>query len=97
MTQVIRSINPAVDLRELVVQVETMDETHTAEYRPRPDTLYANYRLEEGLIEPAPSMIAVDDVLTTGAHFKAMKRILQETFDVSVIGIFLARRVPDTA
>jgi hypothetical protein len=47
---------------------------------------------------PRPSRIAVvDDVLTTSAHFKAIKRILKETFDeVEVLGLFLARRVPNT-
>jgi predicted amidophosphoribosyltransferase len=61
-------------------------------------TLYNNYTIADELVDPVPSLIAVvDDVLTTGAHFKAMKRILIETFpDVSVVGVFLARRVPNT-
>jgi predicted amidophosphoribosyltransferase len=50
------------------------------------------------LIEPTPAVIAVvDDVLTAGAHFKAMKRLLMETFqDAHIVGLFLARRVPNT-
>jgi predicted amidophosphoribosyltransferase len=45
-----------------------------------------------------PSSVAiVDDVLTTGAHFKAMKRILMERFpEARIVGLFLARRVPNT-
>jgi predicted amidophosphoribosyltransferase len=60
--------------------------------------LYQNYEIDESLIEPIPSRIAVvDDVLTTGAHFRTMKRILQETFpEAQVIGLFLARRIPNT-
>jgi hypothetical protein len=39
----------------------------------------------------------VDDVLTTGAHFKAMKMTLEDAFPgVPLVGLFLARRVPDT-
>ena len=97
MTQVVLAIDPTVDARELVRQTETMQDAHSAEYRPGPEALYSNYRIDEGFIDPPPTVIAVvDDVLTTGAHFKAMKRVLQGTFDVPVIGIFLARRVPNT-
>jgi hypothetical protein len=98
MTQVVRQLGQNIDLRELVFQSEGMHDAHTAEYRPGPSSLYQNYQIEASLVEPTPSQIAVvDDVLTTGAHFKAMKRILQETFpDAPVIGLFLARRVPDT-
>ena len=36
-----------------------------------------------------------DDVITTGAHFKAAKSLLTERFgDVAIYGIFVARRVP---
>jgi predicted amidophosphoribosyltransferase len=75
-----------------------MHDAHTAENRPGPSTLYQNYEIEESLVEPEPALIAiVDDVLTTGAHFKAMKRILEKTFpDAPIVGLFLSRRVPDT-
>jgi hypothetical protein len=98
MTQVLRRLGDNVNVRELVFQSEGMHDAHTAASRPGPSTLYWNYKIDQSLVEPIPSRIAVvDDVLTTGAHFKAMKRILQETFpEVQVIGLFLARRVPDT-
>src|SRR2546430_4188852 len=49
--------------------------------RPGPRQLYENYSIDDSLTEPVPVQIAVvDDVLTTGAHFKAMKRILCENF-----------------
>jgi adenine/guanine phosphoribosyltransferase-like PRPP-binding protein len=39
----------------------------------------------------------VDDVLTTGAHFKAAQAILQKAFPgVLIIGFFIARRVPES-
>lgn len=98
MTQVLSSLGENVDVRELVFQSEGMPEAHTVECRPGPNELYQNYEIEASLVEPIPAQVAVaDDVLTTGAHFKAMKRILQETFpDTLVIGLFLARRVPET-
>lgn len=98
MTQVVQLLGVNVDARELVYQLESMHDAHTAEMRPGPTALYNNYQIEESRAAPAPSQIAVvDDVLTTGAHFKAMKRILNETYpDIHIVGIFIARRVPGT-
>jgi len=96
--QVIRQLDPNVDGREIIRQIVSTPGAHLRQDRPGPRELYDNYEIEEALVEPLPSTIAVvDDVLTTGAHFKAMKRILQETFPgVKVSGLFLARRVPNT-
>lgn len=43
-------------------------------------------------------MVAVvDDLLTSGAHFRAAKRVLTRRFPgIEVVGLFLARRVPET-
>jgi len=49
MTLVLRLLGDTVDVRELVVQTITMDEAHTAEYRPRPHHLYENYEVDEAL------------------------------------------------
>ncbi len=98
MSQVLRLLGPQVDARELVLQVQSTEGAHVAVDRPGPQELYDNYVVEPDSIAPTPAQIAiVDDVLTTGAHFKAMKRILNETFpDVGVVGLFLTRRVPNT-
>lgn len=98
ITQVIQGIAPNVDVRELVRQTRSTPGAHLLDDRPGPRQLYANYEIDDDLTEPTPSAIAVvDDVLTTGAHFKAMQRILNENFpDVPVVGLFLARRVPNT-
>ena len=38
-----------------------------------------------------------DDVLTTGAHFKAVQALLQSQFpQTEIVGLFIARRVPET-
>lgn len=48
---------------------------------------------------PEPGMVAVaDDLLTSGAHFRAAKRVLTWRFaGIKVVGLFLARRVPEEA
>ena len=44
-------------------------------------------------------MVAVvDDLLTSGAHFRAAKRVLAGHFaGIEVVGLFLARWVPEEA
>jgi hypothetical protein len=99
MVQVLQQFGNNVDVRELIVQSESYDASHgVAASRPGPDELYQRYQIDQTLIEPVPRSIAiVDDVLTTGAHFKATQRILNEIFPgVPLIGLFLARRVPET-
>ena len=65
MTQVLRLLGHNVNVRELVIQSEGMHDVHTAEFRPGPTELYQNYEIDESLLEPTPSTIAVvDDVLT---------------------------------
>ncbi|MBF6570866.1 MAG: hypothetical protein IVW54_18525 [Candidatus Binataceae bacterium] len=86
------------DIRELALQTETITAAHDADVRPRPDDLVGVYEINEPVATPAPQNIFIfDDVLTTGAHFKAMQRVLSNRFQgVRIIGIFIARRVPDT-
>jgi hypothetical protein len=84
-----------LDIRELVLQTSTVTPSHSTDSRPSPDEIAANYQIDLNAKQPAPTAVWVfDDVLTTGAHFKAMKTVLQQTYpDVPCIGIFLARRV----
>lgn len=87
------------DIRELVVQLQSVEAAHLADRRPTPDELVANYRLDESLAEPLPQVIfIVDDVLTTGCHFKAVQRLLTQRFPMArIAGLFLARRAPKSA
>jgi len=82
------------NVRELTVQFESYDASHGAmNSRPGPEELYQRYKIDQALVEPALKSIAVvDDVLTTGAHFKAMQRRLNETFP----GVPLDRIVPSS-
>jgi predicted amidophosphoribosyltransferase len=65
--------------------------------RPTPRELEARYVIDRGLLEPRPQLIAiVDDVLTTGSHFVAVRNMLRREFpDTKTVGLFIARRVPE--
>jgi len=100
MLRMLRAIPSAqpLDIRELLIQQQTMDAAHDANIRPGPDQIAAAYRIDENLCEPIPGAIALfDDVITTGAHFVAARRVLQVRFPLSrVFGFFIARRAPET-
>jgi len=89
----------ACDVRELVLLRESMLAAHESTARPRPEDLYENLYVDEAVAEPAPARIVVlDDVLTAGAHYWAIKRRLRERFPgVSLIGMFYVRRAVPTA
>jgi hypothetical protein len=87
-----------LDIRELLIQQQTMEAAHDADIRPGPDQIAAHYQIDANLCEPAPRAIALfDDVITTGAHFVAARRVLQARFpQARILGFFIARRVPET-
>lgn len=89
---------PALDIRELVVQTRSVLAAHESEQRPTPEELEALYEIDQRLLMPPRAELAiVDDVLTTGLHFQAVKVHLQRTFPgVRIIGLFIARRVPES-
>lgn len=99
LAQMISRIWPdqPVDLRELVLQAVSTDAAHDNTDRPSTAVLEARYSLDRHLLSPAPHIIAiVDDVLTTGAHFEAMRNVLRREFTtIPIVGLFLARRVPE--
>lgn len=85
------------DIRELVLQKETSQAAHSSSQRPTPDSLISNYYIDQQIIDPLPKTILVfDDVLTTGCHFKAIKNLLTKQYGCRVIGLFIARRVPES-
>lgn len=91
------------DLRNLVVQTESKVASHISASGKRPtiSDLIEIYQLNEKLcrVGNVPKrIIIIDDVLTTGSHFKAMQTILQHHFpDAKIIGVFIARRIFDQA
>ena len=88
------SVQPGVlDIRELLVQRRSIPPVHAAPGRPTPTALAALYEIDETLASPPPRALGLfDDVLTTGAHFKAAQQVLLARFPgTPIAGIFLAR------
>ena len=83
----------ALDIRELIWQKESVQPAHLSALRPSPDEIAANYSIDESLTDPMPRKIALlDDVITTGAHFKAAQKALKRRFpEMTIGGIFIAR------
>ena len=99
MTKMLRAIWPdqPADVRELIIQTQSTESAHESQERPTPPRLQARYRIDETVTMPEPAIIAiVDDVLTTGAHFRAASAVLKARFPaVRLAGLFIARRVPE--
>ena len=91
--------DPALDIRELIIQTESTEPVHGQHQRPGPDEIADIYEIDEALTIPVPKFIAiVDDVLTTGAHFRAMHSVLSIRFQgAHIVGLFIARRNPRTS
>ena len=92
-------VDPPLDVRELIIQCTSTAAVHNQENRPTPDQIQANYSIDNVLRDSAPQVIGLfDDVLTTGAHYRAALAVLQQAFPgVRVIGFFIARRVPEAS
>lgn len=86
------------DIRELVIMTRTVPQSHLAPERVSIEELIESMSINEACVRPAPQSIGIfDDVLTTGRHFKAVQTIIQQRFpSVPVVGLFVARRVPDS-
>ena len=96
MQQIARALcHKEGDYRELLLMRESMTPSHVATRRKRPEELEELLYVNEAESDPEPSRILVlDDVLTTGAHIVAAKRVLMRRFpNASVSGLFVARRV----
>ena len=91
--------NPVLDVREIVTQEENYEAAHDSNKRPTPKRLQEIYVVNERLIAPSPDHVAiVDDILTTGAHFRAIANILSERFpEATIMGLFIARRVLESS
>lgn len=83
-----------LDVRELITQTGNIRAAHSAATRLRPEEIATHYAVDESAADPFPKeIILFDDVLTTGAHFKAAKKLLGERFPgIRIIGVFIARR-----
>jgi hypothetical protein len=96
MERVAKAIG-TVEVRPLLKTIHSRPPLHTSEGPRNPNSLKNNLEILAGLLAPEPtSILLLDDVLTTGAHFRACKMLLQEAIgDVKVFGLFIARRIPN--
>lgn len=97
IVQICRLLSPIGDVRSIIRQTASMTAAHEAGSGERItiEELLAAYRVDETLAVPAPKSIGiVDDVLTSGTHFRAMSTVLANRFPgVPIVGLFIARRV----
>ena len=82
------------DIRELIYTLNDRDSLHGSNNRRSIPDLQANMAIDKTVCaQLGDHIVLFDDVLTTGASFKACKNlILQEYPNTRVIGIFVARR-----
>lgn len=97
MERIASSISPHLDVRNIVVQTASTAAAHEvgAGQRVTVEELLAVYEIDERLTNPPPTSIGIlDDVLTAGTHYRAMKTVLSQRFGgIPIVGLFVARRV----
>jgi hypothetical protein len=83
---------PDTEFRELISLNSEMNATHEEEKTT--EELKSLLSVDEALCaKPAQQIVIIDDVLRFGAHFKAIKNILEPKFpDAQFIGLYIARR-----
>lgn len=84
----------SLDIRDMIVQTESLPKAHTGVRHP-PEFYLSKWELDSGQMNPTPNNIIVfDDVLTRGAHFKATQQLMFQAFPgARVTGVFITRRV----
>ena len=101
LLQILRKLGEGrqLDVRELVVMNENIDPAHLTDDPRSVRELVKKMKVDRSVAKPTPEAICVfDDVLTTGAHFKAVQMWLKSEFShVPIAGLFLARRAPEAS
>jgi hypothetical protein len=90
----------AADMRPLLIQTRSTTADHETSERQRFEELLAVTRIDEAIVSTSVrrQIMVFDDVLNSGKHFKVAQRLLKERFaGTPVIGVFLARCLPDPA
>lgn len=94
MLKLIQSVQP-LDIRELLVQSRSVEADHESDNRKSLDELRKLWKVDDSSLTDAPNaplgkcLAIVDDLLITGAHFRAAESLLSR-FNVKIVGFFLA-------
>lgn len=86
----------SLDIRELILTKSNRKAAHEpGASRPKVTEHQKNFVIDESKTNPKPkAIILFDDIITSGAHFKAAQSLLQVEFPgIPIIGIFVARSV----
>lgn len=83
------------DVQDILHVIESGEPSHISDERLSPEDLAENLRLAPPPnYVPRNHIVLLDDVLTTGSHYKACQRVLSEEYpEAAIHGIFVARRV----
>lgn len=85
---------PSLDIRELLLAKSSREAAHNpGAVRPKVNDHINNFIFDASQSSPKPrAIILFDDIITSGAHFKASQTIIQKELpEVPVIGLFIAR------
>lgn len=94
MRRVCQAASPERTYDVLSTQVRRIAAHETTD-RPTPDQLMENIAVDHRLLGILPGpVLLVDDMITTGASFRACKLLLQAIRPIEVYGLFITRRVP---
>lgn len=95
MLQVVKRIDPRCDVREMLLSTADREARHVSGARRDTEELKASLEIDKGLCaKDVGRVLLVDDVLTTGCSFTVCKDMIHAYFgEVSVVGMFVARRV----
>jgi predicted amidophosphoribosyltransferase len=83
-----------IDVREMLTCRENMEPFHATSNKRSPEKIAQNLIVDTSLCNTLKNKILlVDDMVTSGAHFIACKKVLSEHFPKGIIkGLFIARR-----
>jgi predicted amidophosphoribosyltransferase len=90
----LQKLDDGFDVREILSCRENMEPFHATSNKRNPEKIAENLSVDINLCNtPKKKILLVDDIVTSGAHFKACKNKLLEHFSEGIIkGLFIARR-----
>ena len=91
--QIVSQLVPGADCRDCITQARSIPAFHKNEGpRMPPSELSSLYAMESCGPEHRKHVIILDDVITTGSHFKAMQLVIRRHWpEAQIYGLFAAR------